>query len=276
LAKIAATADHISTLPIERALAHGDGWTVRDVVCTLGPRDRPFEEQHSSASIAIVMEGTFQYRSRCGCETMTPGSLLLGSPGQVFECGHEHGSGDRCIAFSYSTGFLDRIEAAQGFRALRVPRLRALSPIVARVSAALDVASAASWEELSVELAGRTSQLDREGAPSAAADSAAIARVTRVVQAMERDRDLPSDLNSLARRARLSPYHFLRVFQSVTGVTPHQYLLRLRLQRAAARLRTEDTKVVDIALESGFGDLSNFIRTFRSEFGASPRAWRSR
>jgi AraC family transcriptional regulator len=57
-------------------------------------------------------------------------------------------------------------------------------------------------------------------------------------------------------------------------VTPHQYLLRLRLQRAAFRLRIEPAKVVDIALESGFGDVSNFNRSFRAEFGVTPRIWR--
>jgi transcriptional regulator GlxA family with amidase domain len=75
----------------------------------------------------------------------------------------------------------------------------------------------------------------------------------------------------LANHARLSPYHFLRTFQSLTGVTPHQYLLRVRLRRAAVRLSLESTKIVDLALESGFGDISNFNRTFRAEFGISPR-----
>jgi AraC-like DNA-binding protein len=48
----------------------------------------------------------------------------------------------------------------------------------------------------------------------------------------------------------------------------------MRLRRAAVRLGTEAAKVVEIALECGFGDISNFNRTFRAEFGVSPRAWR--
>jgi AraC-like DNA-binding protein len=60
----------------------------------------------------------------------------------------------------------------------------------------------------------------------------------------------------------------------VTGVTPHQYVLRARLRHAALRLAGEDTKIVDIAFDSGFNDVSNFNHAFRVEFGMSPRAWR--
>src|SRR5262249_38383608 len=87
-----------------RLLAKGEGWTVEDVVCSYGPQDRPYEEQHDHIAIAIVTSGTFQYRGSGsnGREMMTPGSLLLGSAGQSFECGHEHGVGDRCLSFRFT------------------------------------------------------------------------------------------------------------------------------------------------------------------------------
>ena len=90
----------ISSPPKSRLIASGDGWTVSDIVCTAGPRDRPFEEGHTQTSIAIVVGGTFQYRSSTGRDLMTPGSWLLGNPGESFTCGHDHGIGDRCVAFS--------------------------------------------------------------------------------------------------------------------------------------------------------------------------------
>jgi transcriptional regulator GlxA family with amidase domain len=93
---------------------------------------------------------------------------------------------------------------------------------------------------------------------------------------IDHDPEAPHDLRSLAQIARLSPYHFLRVFEGLTGTTPHQYMLRMRLRRAAVRLREEPGKIADIALSCGFGDVSNFNRTFRAEFGVSPRAYRSR
>jgi transcriptional regulator GlxA family with amidase domain len=93
---------------------------------------------------------------------------------------------------------------------------------------------------------------------------------------IDNDVEAPQDLIGLARTARLSPYHFIRVFEGITGITPHQYLLRTRLRRAALRLRTEPAKILDIALSCGFGDISNFNRLFRAEFGVSPRAYRAR
>ena len=276
MAKIAVGSDGAAP-PRALRLASGEGWSVSEVVCTLGPRDRPFEEKHSSASIAIVTGGTFQYRSGAGRDLMTPGSLMLGSLGQCFECGHEHGTGDCCISFSYSPEFFDRLEAEPRFRALRVPPVPTLSPVIARVWAALACHSAVLWEELATELAARTALLDRgvsDEPGSVAAGAGAMARVARVIRRIENDPGGSYQLGALAREARLSPYHFLRIFQGATGVTPHQYLLRLRLRQAAVRLKTDRANVLDIALACGFGDLSNFNRSFRAEFGVSPRAWR--
>lgn len=72
----------------------------------------------------------------------------------------------------------------------------------------------------------------------------------------------------------MSRYHFLRTFTRVIGATPHQWLLRVRLREAARRLATTRAPVTEVALASGFDDLSNFIRTFRCEFGSSPREFR--
>ncbi|WP_321476063.1 AraC family transcriptional regulator [uncultured Paludibaculum sp.] len=263
------------TLPQAQVLARGGGWSVSEVVCTLGPRDRPFEERHSSVSIAIVAAGSFLYRSHAGRELLTPGSLMLGSAERNFECSHEHGTGDRCISFTYSPELFDRLDAEPHFHAMRLPPVRPLSPVIAQASAVLAGAAGPSWEELGIELATHAVQLDRGLSESpGSAGPGAIARVSRVIRAIECDPDAPHDLATLAREARLSPYHFLRTFQQVTGVTPHQFLLRQRLRRAALRLSTEPAKVVDIALECGFGDISNFNRNFRAEFGFSPRAWR--
>src|SRR5207247_1546822 len=140
-----------------RQLARGEGWTVEDVICTSGPQDRPFEEHHAHVSIGIVAAGTFQYRSAAGSELMTPGSLLLGNAGQCFECGHEHGSGDRCLALRSAPAHFERLAADAGasgaprtFRLLRLPPLRRLAPLVARACAGLAGSAAVAGEEVSV------------------------------------------------------------------------------------------------------------------------------
>jgi AraC family transcriptional regulator len=274
-----------------RLLAKGDGWKVEDVICTSGPQDRPFEEQHAGMTIAVVAAGSFQYRGPLGRskgqELMTPGSLVLGNAGQCFECGHEHGSGDRCISFWYAPEYFERLAADVGirgtmnFRALRLPPLRALSPLVARANAGLAVSAETytetKWEQLSMQLAARAVQLTRNLSPRASdAQPASIARVTRILRMIERDPNAQLTIPILAREARLSSYHFLRTFEQMTGVTPHRYIVRGRLREAALRLKTEKTKIVDIALDCGFGDVSNFNHAFRAEFDVSPRVYRQR
>jgi AraC-like DNA-binding protein len=267
---------------VARGLASGDGWAVEDVLCSAGPQDRPFEEQHRQVCIAIVTAGSFQYRSAAGRELMTPGSIFLGNAGQCFECAHEHGTGDRCLSFHYSQDHFEGLAAATGahgvkpvFRGLRLPPMRALSPLVAQAGAALAGSERASWEELSVQLAARTIQL-AAGLASEPHDAppSAVARVTRAVRMIERCPEGSNKLGDLSREAGLSKFHFLRTFESLTGATPHQYVLRLRLRRAAIRVSSEPTKILDIALDCGFGDVSNFIHAFRAEFGVSPRAYR--
>jgi transcriptional regulator GlxA family with amidase domain len=86
----------------------------------------------------------------------------------------------------------------------------------------------------------------------------------------------PLPLGELASSVGLSPFHFLRVFRSVTGTTPHQYLIGARLRLAIRMLLDTDLPVTRIAYEVGFQDLSNFVNTFRRVIGSSPGAYRGR
>ncbi len=269
---------------LPRTLAQGRGWKVSDIVCTSGPRDRAFEEQHTSTSIAIVAAGSFQYQCGAGRELMTPGSLLLGNAGQYFECGHDHASGDRCIAFTYDSDFFEELASDAGarcstpvFRVPRIPALRELSPHIAKACSYLmhDGVGFEAWQELAILLAVQSIRLaNGAGTEANEAMPGALARVTRVVRLIDKNLDAKLDLTFLAQQARLSPYHFLRTFESVTGLTPHQYILRARLREAAMRLIAERDRVLDVALACGFGDVSNFNRAFRMEFDESPRAYR--
>ena len=287
---------HGAERPARKSLARGEGWSIADVICHAGPRDRSFEEQHPSVSIGIVVEGSFQYRSSPGRELMVPGSLLLGNAGQYFECSHEHAVGDRCIAFAYNGDYFESLAAeakihtrTTSFSLLRLPPLRELSSLVSRACAQLcqrqaqprlgddkDAGSstAEAWEEIVLELASRAVELANGGKSSRGSSLAAEARVTRVVRMIEARGGSGHNLVSLAHEAKLSRYHFLRVFQHSTGLTPHQYVLRARLRSAATRLRLGRTPILEIALDCGFGDVSNFNHAFRAEFGIKPSDYR--
>lgn len=84
------------------------------------------------------------------------------------------------------------------------------------------------------------------------------------------------DLATIAGVAGLSPFHFCRLFREFTGRSPHQYLLRTRLERAAQLLRETDLRVTEIAMSVGFQDVTHFSRAFRRHTGSLPGSYRSR
>ena len=263
-----------------RNLFSGKGWRVDDVVCSSGPQDRPFEERHGDFCIAVVAEGTFRYRGREGAAMLSPGALLLGNQGTCYECGHEHGVGDRCISFHYTPEFLERVLAAvpgarpRGFERAELPPSLELAPLAAAAEAARETGDGTALEEAALALAGAAVSALAGNNGRSTVRTVDEKRIARAVRRIEQAASEAISLTELAGEAQLSPYHFLRSFRSVAGMTPYQYVLRTRLNRAAVRLRTSDEAVSSIALDAGFGDLSTFNRRFRRVMGANPLAYR--
>jgi AraC-like DNA-binding protein len=264
-------------------LASGPFWRVDDIICTAGPQDRPFAEQHHGACIAAVLEGTFQYRSVRGAAVLAPGAVLLGNDGDGFECGHQHGTGDRCLSFHVTPEFLEAVAPATpgvrqaAFAVPALPPLPRLIAILAAAEVARDEGDAAALEEQVLTLAATVlaALAGTEGAwrePSRRDEK----RITDALRRIEAAAQEPLSLAELAASAAMSPYHFLRVFRQVAGVTPHQFILQTRLRRAAARLRRSTDSILAIALDTGFNDLSSFNRRFRLVIGLSPGAYRAR
>jgi AraC-like DNA-binding protein len=268
---------------VSRTLASGTGWRVEDVVCTSGPHDRPFEEHHDGVCIAAVTHGTFRYRSTLGSAVLAPGALLLGNNRHCFECSHDHSVGDRCLSFQFAPEFLERvIGAVPGVRRLSftVPRLPpnpALLPIVAAAEAARDESDAGGFEEAALRMAGAVADVLAESKSGQRAPSARDEkRIDAVLRRIEADAEEALPVPELARVAAMSPYHFLRTFRAVVGMTPHQYILHMRLNRAAIRLRRTSQSISAIAFGCGFGDLSTFNRRFQCIMKQSPGAYRAR
>jgi AraC family transcriptional regulator len=276
---LARKAEHGRRGSIEgKTLASGSGWRVVDFVCTCGPRDERAEERHTLTSVSLVLAGTFVCRTHRGRSLLSAGSLFLGSAGEAFECSHEHGEGDRCLSFQFDPELFEQIagDVGSGIEAFgrdNLPPVRPLAKLVARAINA--ISQPAELEDVAYELAGAALAETREQ-PAGRLQTSTLhqRRVAEVVRHMERRMDERHAISDLARRSGISPYHFVRVFRSVTGATPHQWLLRARLRAAAQQLAATRARVTDIALEVGFEDLSNFVRSFRAEFGVSPRQYR--
>jgi AraC family transcriptional regulator len=102
-----------------------------------------------------------------------------------------------------------------------------------------------------------------------------VARINRVFDHIDAHLAEPLDLTSLARVAYVSPWHFHRIFQALTGETLADRVRRRRVEVAAMRLVGEPlVTALTIALDVGFGSAEVFTRAFRAHFGVTPTAWR--
>lgn len=265
-------------------LASGTGWRVSDVICTSGPCDPSYVEQHVAYSIALVTDGNFHYRTAQGSALMTPGSLLLGNEGACFECGHQHSGGDRCLAFHFSPELFESVVAAvPGTRrvTLGMPRLAPLPSVLAPLAAAQALRDQGGevdeFRELALRVAGAVrAALNEDGSPARRSPTARDERrVAAALRRIEARRGIRLTIEELAAESAVSPFHFLRIFEQVVGVTPGQYMLRMRLHRAAVRLRRSDDSIAAVALDCGFDDLSTFNRQFRRTTGLTPGAYRA-
>ena len=254
----------------------GGSISVFDYRCEVGPGDKPFVELHDHYSIAYVRKGSFGYRARGESFELVAGSILVANRGDEYVCTHDHAYGDECLSFVFSETLLEAIGSQNGiWRTGCLPPIPELVVLGELAQAAVDGRSDLALDEAGMLLAARFVDV-ASGRESRLAHANARDRRRAVEAALWLDArsSEPVDLESAARVAGISPFHFLRLFAGVLGVTPHQYLVRCRLRRAA-RLLAEDTRsITDVAFDVGFADLSNFVRTFHRAAGVSPRAFR--
>jgi AraC family transcriptional regulator len=112
------------------------------------------------------------------------------------------------------------------------------------------------------------------GAPDSLATGREDARVRTAIEFMRASLSLPVSLADIAASAGLSPYHFLRVFGSATGVPPFRFLTRMRIDAARRQLQEGDLSVTEIAALCGFSSASQFSTAFRRETGMAPSEFR--
>lgn len=99
-------------------------------------------------------------------------------------------------------------------------------------------------------------------------------RVLAALVHIQEHLDDPLTLEDLARLAATAPHHFHRLFRALVGEAPAEHIRRLRLERAAHRLKVGSAPIVDVALEAGYGSHEAFTRAFTRTFGTSPSEFR--
>jgi AraC-like DNA-binding protein len=257
-------------------LLQRDSISVFDFRCTARPNDAPFIERHRCHSVAYVRKGSFGYASRGRFFELVTGSVLVGHPGNEYVCSHDHVCGDECLSFFLGPKLLDAIGGrADIWQIGATPPLPELMVVGELAQAAAEGRSDLDLEEAGLLFASRfvevVSGIARQPVQASARDRRRAVETALWIDAHSNQQ---IDLQHAARQADISPFHFLRLFSSVLGVTPHQYLVRSRLRRAARLLAEPSASITDVAYDVGFGDLSNFVRTFHRAAGVSPRKFR--
>jgi AraC-like DNA-binding protein len=252
--------------------------SVIDYRCDAALGAAPFVELHRATSLSFVRTGSFGYRVGRHTHTLVPGAILVGRCGDEYLCTHEHhAGGDECISFQLAPELCDSLaHGASVFRSSGLPPVPELSVLGELAQAVIDGSSDLGMDEVGVLLAARFVRVvgDKPERPAARVTASDRQRATRTALFIEAHAHTPIALDDLAQQARLSPFHLLRLFSRALGVSPHQYLVRTRLRQAARLLSERERSVTDVAYQVGFGDLSNFVRTFTRAAGVSPGQFR--
>jgi AraC family transcriptional regulator len=250
---------------------------IRDYRCGAGPHDRPFTECHGRHSISYVRRGSFGYRCGGRHAELVAGALLVAQAGDEYVCTHEHhAGGDECLSFQLAPALADEIGGgARAWRAGGVPPLAELVVLAERAQAAADGTIDVGLDEAGLALAARFVALAAgRASPPTPLQPRDRRRAVEAALWIDAHAEQALTLDDMARHAGVSSFHFLRLFSKTVGATPHQYLVRARLRRAARALAQGDRSVTEVAYAVGFGDLSNFVRSFHRAAGMSPRRFR--
>ncbi|MBB5052323.1 AraC-like DNA-binding protein [Afipia massiliensis] len=260
-----------------RPLLQSPTLSVIDYRCTMGPGDVPFLEQHARHSLSYVRSGSFSYDTRGRSHELVAGSVMVGHAGDEYTCSHDHHAcGDECLSFQLSPSLADDMGLRKdALRIACVPPTPELMVYGELAQAAGRGDSDIGIDEAAMLFVNRfietTSGKTQKATPATARDRR---RAVESALWMDANADQTVDLETTAKAAGVSPFHFLRLFSNVLGVTPHQYLVRARLRHAARLLADDARSITAIAFDVGFGDLSNFVRTFHRAAGVSPRRFR--
>src|SRR3984957_18327171 len=201
--------------------------TVSEFRCSAGPGDTPFVERHRCHSGSVLRKGALASASRGRSHELVAGSVMVGHPGDEYLCTHDHVCGDECLSFFLSPELGETIGGRTGIWQIGcAPPLPELMVLGELAQAAAEGRSDIGLDEVGQVFASRFVEVvsGRREKPSAAS-ARDRRRAVETALWIDAHSHQEIDLEQTAAHAGISPFHFLRLFSSVLGVTPHQYLV---------------------------------------------------
>jgi AraC-like DNA-binding protein len=234
---------------------------------------------HLDYHVALVTEGVQRQAFRGASLILTPGTIPLMPPGEVHDGAVAADQSYTLKTFRLSPELLSRL-AGDVTGSDRFPARSALlleDPALARHLAMMHEWFGSEHDDTSLQhestlltlfenLFGRARILS----PTLTSGTLSVAQLGRIRDYCEAQLAQKITLDELAKVLGLDRFQFLKFFKRTVGMTPHAWLLRMRLERACALLSQPNRCLVQVAQEVGFYDQSHFNRAFRQAFGVSP------
>lgn len=245
--------------------------------CDARKGERPFTETHDGFSVSYVRAGSFGLHAQARAFELVAGSVMIGRPDDEYQCSHDHHvCGDECLSFRLAPELAERVGGnGDAWRTSALPPLPELMVLGELAQAAAGGSARVGLDEVGLTFASRAMDVvSGRTREKLQVNSRERRNASEAALWIDAHSSRPITLEDVAAKVGVSPFHFLRQFSAVLGVTPHQYLIRSRLRHAARVLATDESPITDVALDVGFADLSNFMRTFRLAAGMTPGQFR--
>jgi AraC family transcriptional regulator len=255
-------------------------------------RDYHVRDFAGPLSIKSVVSGTATWETNEGRFEIGPASCLVLNDRQPYSITIEFRKVVETLCLFFSRGFVEDVarattrgdaellaepwkDRAIEFHERRHADDRVLTPLLRRLHRGGDEGLVWQLAETLVKAHADTRrQAGKLPAAKASAREELWRRLQRGRNVLEGALAEPLDLHQVAREATLSPYHFHRGFTRLFGETPHRYLTRRRMERAAGLLRSTDMPILDVCFACGYQSLGSFSSLFRKHVGVPPAHFR--
>jgi AraC-like DNA-binding protein len=248
-------------------------------------RDPP-EERFTATEMIVTTAGAWSIATGSGGGEVGPGVIVAGERGDAYRCEHRAARpDDTTVDIAFRPEAIARLLATADGERLVDDRGRLFARAVVDLDGHARNLVAALLAELRADRPGRSLAIDAlasrlllEGARARHREPPSSRRQRGLALAaadyMAAHLDEPLDLTQLGRVTSVSPWHLSRIFTQTFGISPRQYLIRLRIDEAARLLAEEDVTVSEVAARTGFRSLAHFRATFRRLKGTAPGCWR--
>lgn len=276
--------------PVIHLLYSSDYYTINDFRCICQECNRSKTEYTAQFSICFIRSGNFSYNIFRNSLDAYTGFALVNKPGYEYTVTHPAMLPDECTVIRFTPALYDSIRNEASGDAGYFFRNDDLQSVLVRLSPATEYLHTLLLQQVSTGQCSRLETdtrvlellrqvllgftgIDKPDSITGRLKKNHLETIAKAKMYMTQNLAQDISLESLSVHCYISPFHFSRIFRTITGCSPHQYLLQVRLKHAELLLQT-GKPVADSAFLSGFNSIEHFSAAFKKKYRVSPSAYR--